>query len=100
MGETTARMGRKGNVYTILVRKFKEILQAPRLIRDDNIKVDFNKTFWQKSMWSLTCPAWKCFVAGSELQNPLSQKKGPGGVWWDFLVRLRTVISKALMKLN
>jgi len=45
MGETTARMGRKGNVYTILVRKFKEILQAPRLIRDDNIKVDFNKTF-------------------------------------------------------
>ena len=44
MGETTARMGRKGNVRSILVEKFKEILQAPRLLRDDNIKVDFIKT--------------------------------------------------------
>ena len=44
MGETIARMGRKGNVYSTLVGKFKEILQAPRVIRDDNIKEDFNKT--------------------------------------------------------
>jgi hypothetical protein len=44
MGETITRMGRKGNMYSILVGKFKEILQTPRVIRDDNIKVDFNKT--------------------------------------------------------
>jgi hypothetical protein len=44
MGETITCMGRKGNMYTILVAKFKEILQTPRVIRDGNIKVDFNKT--------------------------------------------------------
>jgi hypothetical protein len=44
MGETIARMRRKGNVYSIFVGKRKEILQISRVIRHDNIKVDFSKT--------------------------------------------------------